>query len=53
MKMTPREKGVSLQRLASLAWGDFQTRLSFARSTIPEEKLELLVVYVALFSLAS
>ena len=31
-------------RLAFLAWGDFHTRLRFARSTIPDEKRGLLVV---------
>ena len=31
--------------LAFLAWGDFNARSRFARSTIPEEKWELLVVY--------
>ena len=30
---------------AFLAWGDFHARLRFARSTIPEEKWGLLVVY--------
>ena len=38
-KITPREG----ERF--LAWGDFHARLSFARSTIPEEKWGLLVVY--------
>ena len=28
-----------------LAWGDFHARSRFARSTIPEEKWGLLVVY--------
>ena len=28
-----------------LAWGDFHARSRFARYTIPEEKLGLLVVY--------
>ena len=32
-------------RLAFLAWGDFHARSRFARSTIPEEKWGLLVVY--------
>ena len=32
------------ERLALLAWGDFQARSRFARSTIPEEKWELLLV---------
>ena len=32
-------------RLAFLAWGDFHARSRFARSTIPEEKFGLLVVY--------
>ena len=37
VKITPREK--------RLAWGDFHARSLFARSTIPEEKWGLLVVY--------
>ena len=37
VKITPREK--------RLAWGDFHARSRFARSTIPEEKWGLLVVY--------
>ena len=37
VKITPREK--------KLAWGDFHARSRFARSTIPEEKWGLLVVY--------
>ena len=32
-------------RLVFLAWGDFHARSHFARSTIPEEKWGLLVVY--------
>ena len=36
---------LSSPRLAFLAWGDFHMRLRFARSTIPEEKWGLLVVY--------
>ena len=32
-------------RLAFLAWGDFHTRSRFARSTIPEEKWGLLLIY--------
>ena len=36
---------ISLPRLAFLAWGDFHARSRFARSTIPEEKFGLLVVY--------
>ena len=36
---------LSPPRLAFLAWGDFHMRLRFARSTIPEEKWGLLVVY--------
>ena len=35
------ERGVS----PFLAWGDFHARSRFARSTIPEEKWGLLVVY--------
>ena len=38
------ERGKST-RLAFLAWGDFHARSCFARSTIPEEKWGLLVVY--------
>ena len=55
MKITPREKGetrrgtrkmqprfsLSPPRLAFLAWGDFRVR-----STIPEEKWGVLVVYI-------
>ena len=43
-----REKNESLSppRLAFLAWGDFQARSRFARSTTPEEKWGLLVVYL-------
>ena len=37
VKITPREK--------RLAWGDFHARSRFARSSIPEEKWGLLVVY--------
>ena len=37
VKIPPREK--------RLAWGDFHARSRFARSTIPEEKWRLLVVY--------
>ena len=36
MKITPH---------AFLAWGDFHVRSCFARSTIPEEKWGLLVVW--------
>ena len=53
MKMTPCEKGETRCRDAFLAWGDFHARSRFTRSTIPEEKWEVLVVYVALFSPAS
>ena len=55
MKITPREKRrhaagrekiLSPRRLSPfLAWGDFHARSRFARSTIPEEKWGLLVVY--------
>ena len=38
---------LSPPRVAFLAWGDFHARLRFARSTIPEEKWGLLVVYGA------
>ena len=38
---------LSPPRLTFLAWSDFHTHSSFARSTIPEEKWELLVVYSA------
>lgn len=42
VKIILREKGsLSPPRLALLAWGDFQARLRFARSTIPEEKWRL------------
>ena len=37
-----REKNDHVSRLA---WGDFHARSRFARSTIPEEKWGLLVVY--------
>ena len=53
MEITPREKGrrggvlffclPSASRLY-IAWGDFYARSRFARSAIPEEKRELLVV---------
>ena len=46
MKITPREES------AFLAWGDFHARSRFARSTIPEEKLVLLVVYSNLCSIS-
>ena len=36
---------LSPPRLAFLAWDDFHARSRFARSTIPEEKWGLLVVY--------
>ena len=36
---------LSPPRLAFLAWGDFHARSRFPRSTIPEEKWGLLVVY--------
>ena len=36
---------LSPPRLAFLVWSDFHMRLRFARSTIPEEKWGLLVVY--------
>ena len=39
MKITP------LRVSSFLAWGDFHARSRFARSTIPEEKWGLLVVY--------
>ena len=45
MKITPRKKGVSTPSLAFLAWGDFYARSRSARSTIPEEKWRLIVVY--------
>ena len=38
-------RSLSPPRLAFLAWGDFHVRSRFARSTIPEEKWGLLVVY--------
>ena len=38
VKITPREK-------RQHAWGDFHARSRFVRSTIPEEKWGLLVVY--------
>ena len=38
-------RSLSLPHLAFLVWGDFHARSRFARSTIPEEKLGLLVVY--------
>ena len=46
VKITPREES------AFLAWGDFHVRSRFARSTIPEEKWVLLVVYSNLCSIA-
>ena len=44
---SPHARNFSLSppRLAFLTWGDFHERLRFARSTIPEEKWGLLVVY--------
>ena len=33
-------------RLAFLAWGDFNAHSRFARSTIPDKKWGLLVVYI-------
>ena len=39
------ERKMTTVRLAFLAWGDFHARSRFARSTIPEEKWRLLVVY--------
>ena len=36
---------LSRPRLAFLGWGNFHMRLRFARSTLPEEKWGLLVVY--------
>ena len=38
---------LSPSSLAFLAWGDFHARLRVARSSIPEEKWGLLVVYGA------
>ena len=46
VKITPREES------AFLAWGNFHARSRFARSTIPEEKLVLLVVYSNLCSIS-
>ena len=37
---------LSPPRLAFLAWGDFHARSRFSRSTVPEEKWGLLVVYL-------
>ena len=45
VKITPHEKRRHTCR-HFLAWGDFHARSRFARSTIPEEKSSLLVVYV-------
>ena len=58
VKIALREKGetrrgerffslsLSLLRVAFLAWSDFHARSRFARSTVPEEKWRLLVVYL-------
>ena len=55
MKITPREErrhaphsSLSPPRVAFSRGGDLLARSRFARSTIPEEKWGLLVVYVAL-----
>ena len=47
-KLPHARKPLSPPPLAFLAWGDFHARSRFARSTIPEEKWGLLVVYVKL-----
>ena len=41
-----RQREVGARRLAFLAWGDFHARSRFVLSTIPEQKLGLLVVYL-------
>ena len=47
MKIIPREKGETRWGEPRLAWDDFHARSRFARSTIPEEKWRLLVVYIS------
>ena len=48
MKFIPLETGETRRRegkIVFLTWVDFQARSRFARSTIPEEKWALFVVY--------
>ena len=47
VKINARKKGET--HPAFLAWGDLHARSRFARSTIPEEKWRLLVVYLPLW----
>ena len=47
----PNNKKITQPRLTFLAWGDFQAQSRFARSTIPEEKWGLLLVYQQVESL--
>ena len=47
VKIIPREKGETRWGEPRLAWDDFHARSRFARSTIPEEKWRLLVVYIS------
>ena len=51
-KLPHARKPLSPPPLAFLEWGDFHARSRFARSTIPEEKWGLLVVYVKLQNLS-
>ena len=46
MKNVVPHFSLSSPRVAFFAWGDFHARSRFARSTIPEGKWGLLVVYV-------